>query len=158
MGFIYQLKSLHNPEVYVGKSKQTPKDRFDCHKKDYKAWTKGTQHYKSSYELTKYDDCVMVVLESNVSNDMLASREGYWWAQFDCVNKCVPNRTPAEWRKDNPEYDKQYYRDNREKIATHKLEKLTCDCGIVVCRSSMARHLKSSKHKRLSSEPCNITG
>ena len=120
MGFIYKLVSSKELKVYVGKSKQTPKERFDLHKKDYKAWLNGKQHYKSSYELTKHDDCIMTVLEYDIEDNMLPEHEGYWYTQFDCVNKQVPNRTPKEYNHDNKdkikEKSKEYRIDNRDEI------------------------------------------
>ena len=136
MGLIYKLVSSHEQLVYVGKTEQTFKDRFSRHKSHYKSWLNGKQCYKSSYELIKHNDCIMIVLEIDVPKNMLASREGYYHSQLDCVNIQTPNRTNKEWREDN-----------REKIANHKSEKVTCKCGCIVSRVHMARHRKSTKHK-----------
>ena len=107
----------------------------------------------------KHDDYVMIVLESNIPDELLASRQGYWWRQFDCENLCVPNRTKKEYYQDKREtileYNRKYQEDNREKISIRKQEKLTCDCGCIVSRGSMPSHIKSHKHKRLSSVPPN---
>ena len=172
MGVVYKLVSTHEAMPYVGKTIQTPKDRFYSHKSDYKRWIAGTQHYKSSYELMKYDDCIMIVLEIDVPDELLSIRENYWWElNSPCVNKCVPNRTPKEYNKqyhqdnrdrqlerrkqyhqDNRDREleryKQYRQNNREKIA----EKIACQCGCMVRRSDIARHKRTSKHIQNSQE------
>lgn len=53
------------------------------------------------------------------------------------------------------EYNKQYAEANKEKIreyrkqyneANKNREKHTCDCGAVIQRKSLTRHIKSKKH------------
>ena len=169
MGFIYKITSSHDKRVYVGKSKTTSDIRFDKHKKDYKGWCKGKQiNYITSFELMKYDDCIMIVLENDISDDMLSQREGYWYTQFDCVNSQVPNRTLKEWYQDNRdkmleykrqyrinnqdeilEYNKQYYQNNQEKIANYNSQKITCECGCISSRGKITRHKRSKKHKQI---------
>jgi len=54
-----------------------------------------------------------------------------------------------EYRKNNKEkkneYNKEHYKNTKEKI----LEKLTCECGCVIVKQKMNRHLQSDKHKKL---------
>ena len=152
MGLVYKLVSSHEAMPYVGKTIQTPNDRFSEHKAHYKAWLIGKGHYESSYELAKHDDCIMIVLESNVPDELLSIRENYWWElNSPCINKQVPNRTRAERYKDNRdkilEYIKQYYQDNKEKISNYKSEKIACECGCKVRRNDIARHRNTIKHK-----------
>jgi len=45
------------------------------------------------------------------------------------------------------EKKKEYYENNKEKLHEKKNEKITCDCGSVVCKDGMARHRKSIKHQ-----------
>ena len=171
MGLVYKLVSCHEPKVYVGKTTQTHNERFRSHKKDYNQWLVDKHHYVTSFELIKYDDCVIIVLEDNIPDDMLPQRERYWYDLLDCVNKCIPNRTPAEWRQDNLEYIKQYYQNNREYHKQYRQdnretlleyqkqyrqnnkekisEKVTCNCGCIISRSNMSTHVKSNKHKSL---------
>ena len=44
-----------------------------------------------------------------------------------------------EYRKNNPEYFQQY--DEKKK------DKIRCECGKVITRGSISRHLKTNKHK-----------
>ena len=185
MGIIYKLTSSKELKIYVGKTTKTPNKRFNKHKTHYKCWLAGKCNYLSSFELVKHDDCIMFVLESGISDDMLAERERYWHDRSDCVNLNIPNRSHAEstkkYRQDNRdyylEYQKQYHENNREheleyhkkynetnkeKIAKQQSEKLTCSCGCIIARSSMQRHIKTSKkhesfmHNQVSDKYHNI--
>ena len=149
MGLIYKLSSVHEAQPYVGKTMGTLNDRFRRHKSDYKRWLNGKYNYVTSFELIKHNDCIMIVLEIDVPKNMLASREGYWHSQFDCVNKCVPNRSLKEWYEDNRdeilEKKNQYRQNNKEML----MQKVTCECGCVVRQADIARHRKSTKHKSM---------
>ena len=149
MGLIYKLISSYESQTYVGKTMLTANDRFNQHKRDYKAWIKGTQHYKSSYELIKHNDCTITVLESDIADDMLSAREGYWHSQLDCVNRYVPNRSQKQYHEDHREDKKRYSLDNRKRISAYKAQKVVCSCGCVISRSSKFIHLRSPKHKSL---------
>jgi hypothetical protein len=63
-GIIYKISSPHTDQVYIGSTT----GKYLCCRKakhiyDYKGFLNGTRHYKSSYELLKYGDCVYDLLE-----------------------------------------------------------------------------------------------
>ena len=41
---------------------------------------------------------------------------------------------------------KEYYILNREKSLQRVTEKITCECGVIICRGSKARHSRTQKH------------
>ena len=45
-------------------------------------------------------------------------------------------------------YDKQYYRDNIERLTAYKAEKIECECGCFIARSTISVHRKSLKHNK----------
>lgn len=47
------------------------------------------------------------------------------------------------------EYQKQYYEKYREEKLKKLNEKITCDCGKVISRSSANKHLKTKLHEKL---------
>jgi hypothetical protein len=55
-----------------------------------------------------------------------------------------------KWRAENKELkkdlDKQYRESNQEKIKSRKSEKITCECGLIICRDGLSRHKKSQFH------------
>jgi len=54
------------------------------------------------------------------------------------------------WNRENldkiKEYNKFYYK-NKSKSRERLLEKITCECGMKICRGSLRRHLLSNHHK-----------
>jgi hypothetical protein len=65
-------------------------------------------------------------------------------------NKETINEYNKQYRIDNKEtikdYKNQYYNDNKDKISEKALEKVTCECGCMCTRASIARHRKTKKH------------
>ena len=57
------------------------------------------------------------------------------------------------YRKNNQEHifkRKQQYREaNKERIATHKAEKVKCECGCMIARVNLAPHKRTKKHKKI---------
>ena len=68
-------------------------------------------------------------------------------------------------KEEKREYDKQYNEDkkesirerkkqyreaNKERIATHKAEKIKCECGCMIARVNLAQHRRTKKHEKLS--------
>ena len=177
MGMIYKLMSVHDPRVYVGQTTKSPKHRMRGHHCSYKQWLNDNHGYMTSFDLLKYTDCTMEVLEENVPDEMLVEREGYWYSQFDCINKYVPGRSREEYRRDTKdvksEYDRQRYRDNidgrlelnkqyyqanRDTISEQKKQyreankdklnqKFECECGGTYTHGHRARHKKSKSHQ-----------
>jgi hypothetical protein len=46
----------------------------------------------------------------------------------------------------NKETKKIYYQKNKEKILENNKQKLTCECGVVVCKYVLPRHQKTWTH------------
>tara|TARA_R110000803_G_scaffold158786_2_gene223038 strand:- start:373 stop:981 length:609 start_codon:yes stop_codon:yes gene_type:complete len=85
--------------------------------------------------------------------------------EYEKNNKDKFNNLKKIWRENNPTYHKQKniifyeknkelskekskkrYENNKEKILERLKEKITCDCGSLISRSSLYRHKKSKKH------------
>lgn len=93
------------------------------------------------------------------------------------LNSEIPSRTKKEWEEDNIEYQKKYYIENKEifnekakkyyenniekinrkhneyyeinkiKIQEYQKEKITCECGCIIIRTSLTSHRKTKKHQ-----------
>jgi hypothetical protein len=135
-GFIYILRSHQTEDVYYG-STEDLSERMRTHKKNYKMWLNEKHNYITSYEIVKYKDAYMELLEEIEYNNKqeLTTRVGYYIRNNICVNKVIPHRTRTEWREDkkdiirekkkiyrgeNVEYirekKKKEYEENKEKI------------------------------------------
>ena len=79
-------------------------------------------------------------------------------------------RTEAQKQEDNKEYCKNYreekkdkireqkhkwYEENKDKINEKALEKVKCECGLLVCKASLLRHQKRLKHIKLMNQNKN---
>ena len=63
-GKIYKIVSYESDNWYIGST--TNKylcNRFGEHKKAYRKWIDGRRGYMTSFELLKYDDCKIILLE-----------------------------------------------------------------------------------------------
>ena len=58
-----------------------------------------------------------------------------------------------QWRLDNKdkiaEHNKQLYNQNKEQIAERRKQKITCECGCVIRKDTLARHKRSKTHQDL---------
>ena len=166
-GKIYQITSHCGDKIYIGSTtKKYLSQRMDKHRSSYKQWKQGKAGKTSSFEIfDEYgiENCQILLLESCPcnSNDELVSREGYFIKTNDCVNKYIAGRTSKEYYNDNREakLDKQkkYNEDNKELISDKckiyyeanketKLVKVSCPCGLNICKASLYRHQNSIKH------------
>ena len=51
-----------------------------------------------------------------------------------------------KWRQQNPEYNKEYYYEHRQKVLEQKAKKVVCSCGMSMRKDSMTDHKKSKFH------------
>ena len=119
-GKIYKLSSNQTNLVYYGSTiENTLTNRISGHRKNYKYWGIGKKNYISSYEIVKYDDCKIVLVEAFPCKSIyeLLAREQYYIDKNECVNKCK-----AYTGLNAKAYKKQYYEENVDKIREqHKL-------------------------------------
>ena len=123
---IYKLVSFQTDKVYVGSTTQSLSKRKAKHKCDYKRWLDGKKHYITSFELIKYDDNDIILLEEYpCENKMeLHKREREWIERVECVNKIIPTRTVKQYYEDNKEHinkiNKQYQKDHIDELKQYR--------------------------------------
>ena len=115
-GKIYRIEPVceyEEGDIYIGSTTQDLLcKRLRNHRNGYNLWKNGIGNRCMSYVLfDKYgmDRCKILLVENvNASSlDDLKSREAYYIRTLKCVNKCIPLRTQAEWRKDNKDKTKE---------------------------------------------------
>jgi inorganic triphosphatase YgiF len=109
---LYTIRSYQTEKIYIGATIQTLARRLAQHVSQYKSWKlDNTKTYVTSFNIIKYDDYYIELLESFPCNnkDELNKREGELIRSHDCVNRCVPGRTR-----------KQYYEENKVEISRKK--------------------------------------
>ena len=138
---IYKIVSFSTDDVYIGSTcEKYLSNRLGGHRKDYKRYLNGKQHYITSYKLLETDDYDIILIENFPCNNKqeLHARERYWIENTpNCVNKIVPNRT-----------DKEYREDNNDKIKEKKIQKHKCiECGGKYTNQNKSQHIKTKKHQ-----------
>ena len=137
-GKIYTIRSYKSDEVYVGSTIQTLANRMGGHRRDFKAYKKGTHSYVSSFEILKYGDSYieLVILNPCNSKTELDAVEGKYIREMTCVNKRIAGRT-----------SKQHYIDNKVAINEYKNQKFKCSCGGKYTQANRQFHFKTKKHQ-----------
>ncbi len=157
-GQIYTIRSHQTDAIYIGSTCGLLHKRLSGHKKHYKLWMKGKYNYVTSYEIVKYDDAYIELLEDVPcdSKKELNRREGQLIRQHDCVNKRIAGQTLSEWYQDNKDYcisrAKTNYAANKDKVLQRHAERVTCECGAVVSYGHVDRHMKTERHQVLMAE------
>ena len=125
-GIIYCLKSGQTDDVYYGSTTRPLPLRKASHMKAYKSWLAGKNNYVTSYEIVKYDDFYIEIVEKYPckSKEELLTRESHYIKSEKCVNRYIPGRTSKQWNEDNHEKvlenKRRYHRENREEILEKK--------------------------------------
>ena len=161
---------------YYGHTKDM-KERKGSHISRHKIWVDAGRPDKireadrtccTSVFVLDMGDWNMDVLHELDCDETEASRvEGNYIRYNKCVNRCIAGRTQAQWYEDNRdvlnagrrqrhqdqkerdnEKCRQYYQNNKKWFFARNAEKVSCPCGIMVRRDTMARHRKSQKHAK----------
>lgn len=123
-GKIYTIRSNQRPEYYIGSTCNPLYKRFAQHKAEYKRFLLGKITKISSFEVIKYEDCYIELLENYACNskEELNQREGERIREHkeNCVNNNIAGRKRQQYYKDNKDKIKDktnQYRDyNKDKI------------------------------------------
>ena len=172
-GKIYCIRNYVNDDVYVGSTIQALSKRMEKHrsicrtegeKSNFKLYQKmkeiGTEHFY--IELIEKHPCDC--------KEELFKKEGEWIRKIGTLNGYIAGRTRQEsskdYRKNNPEkckqiiqnwrinnedkykeYTRQRWEKEKERLTKIRSAKITCDCGIVISKSSISKHIQSKKHQ-----------
>ena len=156
-GKIYKITSNSTDKIYIGSTCQLLCKRIAKHRGNYKEFLNGKGCFITSYELIKFDDSIITLIEDFPCErkEQLLSRERYYIElnKDICVNKVIPTRTKKEYNQDNRErlsaQHKQWREANADKVKQHletRKEQIQCKCGKFYSKLHKARHEKSKKH------------
>ena len=116
-GKIYKLISNQTEGVYYGSTIEDKlTNRLAKHQTGYKSWLGGKQSYITSYEIMKFEDAKIILVENYPCNTVyeLTAREQYYIDNNVCVNKY---KAPTGLSRE--EQQKQYYKDHEEEKKKH---------------------------------------
>jgi len=116
-GYVYKIISNQTDKCYVGSTINNINERFSKHKSKYKMYLNEKYHYVTSFEIMKYDDAKIILIdeiEFEIKKE-LHELEGKYIRELNCVNRCISGRTNKEWIEDNKEHLKEQTKIYREK-------------------------------------------
>ena len=154
-GKIYQIVDVAYNKCYIGSTCESLSKRMNRHKHNYKQYLLGKQDRLTSFYMfdeVGIENCKIELLEAYpcCNKEELQRREGHYIKNNPCVNKVVPLRTPEEWYNDNRakalKQFQHYHENNKEAVRQRKGEKITCECGDVICRNHKRIHVQSKRH------------
>lgn len=124
-GKIYKIINYENDFVYVGKTVDTLNSRLSKHEKDYGGWlNRGCRRdYLSSFELLRFNNYKIELLETVDDPALLDEREKYYINHIQCVNITYNNNLNSPF--------------------------FLCPCGELVDSSIRRKHVKSRTHRKI---------
>jgi predicted GIY-YIG superfamily endonuclease len=129
MYYIYELKN-ENGLCYYGMTTDYEK-RYKQHR--------VLSNPSSSRLLFQNDSTVEIKVLNEIEDyETARHKELYYILKNPCVNVKIPFRDRH-----------QYKIDNREQILRRTLTPIPCECGCMITRKNMARHLGTRKHFRM---------
>ena len=122
-GKVYSIRSYNTDDVYYGSTVSSLTKRLSQHKRGYIRWQATGTNYITSFEVMKYDDAYIELVENYACDcrGALEKREGQIIrSNNDEVNKNIVGRTGKQYYNDNCKQisaqKKQYYNDHNEQI------------------------------------------
>lgn len=123
-GKVYRIESQQTEQVYVGSTVLTIAQRLAVHRSMHRAHSAGKAPYYSAFELLKYDDACVVLIEDcacETKQELHACERKWIETTPNCVNRQIPGRTDKEYRAANrataAAYARQYQAANKDKLA-----------------------------------------
>ena len=175
-GKIYTIRCRTDDTlIYVGSTIQSLAVRWGGHKKD----SRRENHKNMLIYQTINDDwdnwyielhslypcsCVQelkrkegeIIREMGTLNVRVEGRtQKEWSKKYREENKEKRAKQIKEWYEDNKENKKQQSKKYREENKDKIREKITCECGCIVCKTELNRHQKTKKHLNLMEQPTN---
>ena len=122
MATIYRITSTAGDKIYIGSTTKSLARRWSVHKADRLRGHPCTS--KVLFDEYGVDSCSIEEIEK-VDLDKRIERERFWIENTEnCVNRCIPGRTHAEWCLENrervSEHQKVYRLANKEQRSDYK--------------------------------------
>jgi len=147
-GYVFAIRSHLSDKIYVGSTQSPLSVKMAGYRAQYKRYEDGERNDIAYFEILKYHDAYIEVLEVVQFDDKteLNARVNHFIRTLDCVNRQLADRTPVEYPaeriKMGADKKKKYLADKQAKQS--KL--VTCKCGIHCTRGSLSNHQITAKH------------
>jgi predicted GIY-YIG superfamily endonuclease len=169
---IYKLccNDLNITDIYIGSTtnfnRRRAQHKLCCNNEKTKQF--NCRVYKFIRDHGNWGNWSMLQIEQYEAKDKrdLEMRERYWIETLNSsLNKNIPTQTSSEYYQNNKEKIAEHraeyyqnnkevileklaenYQNNKEVIAEYNAEKVVCECGSEVNKSSLLQHKKTKKH------------
>ena len=138
---IYKLVSNETTDVFIGSTCNSLSKRLGEYKHYYRKWVKGAYHPINYFEIVKFSDCKIILIEEFRCNnkDQMRRKEREHIENTPCINKRTrPIITDIATRA--------FDNDNNVSGRANVSEKFVCICGGKFSRRNKSTHEKSAKH------------
>ena len=137
----YKIVCFLSGNCYVGSTCLSLPIRLQKHKHKYREYLKKKIPFHPSFMVLQRDNYQIQLIESAICPDkkMRNTIEALYVLNEEAVNQ----RPPVQ---DIKEYNRQYYKDNKEEIKQKKNELIICSCNGRYTKAHKARHMKTKKH------------
>ena len=166
-GKIYKIISDQTDMIYVGStSEKYLSSRLNRHRIHYRSYVAGKHCYITSFEILKYDDSKIILLElypCQCREQLLAKEQSY----IDMFKSKIVNKQNASGldlervkerkRQYYEKEGKQYREANKDVINARRRIEYACACGDIITIGSKARHERTTRHKMLIQIKENLT-
>ena len=130
-------------DCYVGRTKDL-KRRWTEHKNNCNNENRSEYNFKL-YQFIRENGNInnwnIIEIEKGEYDDKdSAIKERFF---IEELNANLNTRIPLLTRKES---QKKYQENNIEKIKKYKKEKITCECGCLICKGDISTHKKTKKH------------
>ena len=156
-GKVYKITDIAYNKCYIGSTcDKLLSQRLARHKEQFKRYGQGKANWSSSFKLFEefgVENCKIELIEEYPCENrhQLSKREGFYIQSNDCVNKQVAGRTKTEYKAEFKDWylnnQRERYYKNKEQILQKLAEKTECECGSVLRKSDLPRHLRTNKHQ-----------
>lgn len=132
---------------------RTPEDELEWHR-NYRNQNKD--HINTKAREYYHNDNDIVVCECGASVKKQCLRKHLQSSPHEVVNQ--QHKQYREKNKDKlTQQRKEYYTSNKAQLLKNQRDKITCECGVEICKGGLAEHKKSMKHQKLLNLPITST-
>lgn len=138
-GKIYRIISKETDQIYIGSTVEPLRVRLSKHNHDLKRYQRGNFHYICSFDICKYEDARILLVEEYpcASTVELLARE-QWWMDRIC-RKYGPDKIVNTHMAHTGMTRNEY-------VIAYRTKRHNCICGVSHDLSNKSRHTQSKRH------------
>ena len=128
---VYKITCSETGKIYVGSTCRTLRRRL-------------LEHYdgRKKTQCHNFVEPKIILLDITEDREEMLLSEKFFIQQLNPVNKYIPCQT----NKEKKEYKDEWYQQNKKRISDKGKVKINCECGMIISKCSLSKHLKTKFH------------